>query len=61
MLATMSRKKPTVEPKLENLQRESFCYFVRETNPVNGLVKDKTAPDWPASIAATQTESSERR
>jgi hypothetical protein len=34
------------------LQRESFGYFVHEANEANGLVMDKTAPDWPASIAA---------
>ena len=49
----MSKKKLTVEAELEILQRESFSYFVHETNPANGLVIDKTAPDWPASIAAT--------
>lgn len=38
---------------LESLQRDSFSYFLHETNPGNGLVRDKTAPDWPASIAAT--------
>ncbi|MGK2951424.1 MAG: glucoamylase family protein [Thiobacillus sp.] len=38
---------------LEDLQRETFGYFLHETNPDNGLVVDKTAPDWPASIAAT--------
>ncbi len=38
--------------RLDLLQRESFSYFVDETNPVNGLVRDKNAPDWPASIAA---------
>ena len=37
----------------EILQRDSFSYFTHETNPVNGLVIDKTAPDCPASIAAT--------
>ncbi len=37
---------------LERLQRLSFSYFMHETNPINGLVRDKTAPDWPASIAA---------
>jgi len=26
---------------------------LHETSPINGLVIDKTAPDWPASIAAT--------
>src|ERR1700677_16490 len=49
----MSETKTTVEALLETLQRESFSYFEHETNPTNGLVIDKTAPDWPASIAAT--------
>ena len=49
----MSKKKPAIEAELEILQRESFSYFVHETNPANGLVLDKTAADWPASIAAT--------
>ena len=43
----------TVDAELESLQRETFRYFLHETNPQNGLVLDKTAPDWPASIAAT--------
>ena len=42
-----------MDAELEALQRETFNYFLRETNPRNGLVIDKTAPDWPASIAAT--------
>ncbi len=37
---------------LRRLQRHSFDYFVYEVNRGNGLVLDKTAPDWPASIAA---------
>ncbi|MGI9024127.1 MAG: glucoamylase family protein [Burkholderiaceae bacterium] len=37
---------------LRRLQRNSFEYFLNETNRANGLVLDKTAPDWPASIAA---------
>ena len=37
---------------LRDLQRNSFNYFIEEVNPANGLVLDKTAPDWPASIAA---------
>jgi len=41
------------EVALERLQRETFSYFLNETNPENGLVKDKTASDWPSSIAAT--------
>ena len=39
--------------ELDTLQRESFSYFEHEVNSVNGLVIDKTAPDSPASIAAT--------
>ncbi|MBX9767569.1 MAG: hypothetical protein K2X47_09895 [Bdellovibrionales bacterium] len=42
-----------VDAELEKLQRETFDYFVHETNPINGLVIDKTAANWPASIAAT--------
>jgi hypothetical protein len=36
----------------DELQRESFSYFLHETNPRNGLVRDKTRKGWPASIAA---------
>ena len=43
----------SVDAELQDLQRETFGYFLHETNPVNGLVIDKTARDWPASIAAT--------
>ncbi len=46
-------KKLTVDGELQKLQRETFDYFLHETNPANGLVIDKTAPNWPASIAAT--------
>ncbi|MGB7022602.1 MAG: glucoamylase family protein [Candidatus Acidiferrales bacterium] len=38
---------------LLDLQRETFAYFLREANPENGLIRDKTKKDWPASIAAT--------
>ncbi|HWX03268.1 glucoamylase family protein [Collimonas sp.] len=48
----MSRKILSETAELDMLQRESFSYFMHETNPHNGLVIDKTAPDWPASIAA---------
>lgn len=50
--ATVSNKKPCAEAELEELQRVSFSYFLHEVNPVNGLVLDKTAQNWPASIAA---------
>ena len=39
--------------QLQHLQEKAFAYFAHETNPRNGLVVDKTAPAWPASIAAT--------
>lgn len=42
-----------MDDELEALQRETFSYFLKETNSQNGLVVDKTAADWPASIAAT--------
>jgi len=47
------RKKLIADAELEKLQRETFGYFLHETNPANGLVIDKTAANWPASIAAT--------
>lgn len=47
-----SRQSADVE-ELRLLQRESFDYFLNEVNPANGLILDKTAADWPASIAAT--------
>src|ERR1700681_4279601 len=52
-IETMDSNKLTVDAELEKLQRESFNYFLHETNQANGLVIDKTAADWPASIAAT--------
>src|SRR5512147_2762942 len=49
----MSRQGLALQAELDVLQRESFSYFLHETNPANGLVLDKTASGWPASIAAT--------
>lgn len=43
----------TIGAEFEKLQRESFAYFIHEANPANGLVLDKTAKNWPASITAT--------
>ncbi len=37
---------------LREIQRQSFGYFMHEVNSANGLIADKTAPGWPASIAA---------
>jgi hypothetical protein len=48
----MTTRQTSVDSTLEKLQRDSFGYFVHETNPANGLVADKTAANWPASIAA---------
>ena len=43
----------SMDAELIGLQRDSFSYFEHEVNPANGLVKDKTAANWPASISAT--------
>jgi hypothetical protein len=37
---------------LEGLQRQTFEYFIREVNPQNGLIADRSEPGAPASIAA---------
>ena len=49
----MSLNRNDTDRQLQNLQAKAFAYFAHETNPLNGLVLDKTAPDWPSSIAAT--------
>ncbi len=43
---------PIGPDELEKLQRETFGYFLKEANPSNGLIADKTQPGAPASIAA---------
>ncbi len=43
---------PQFNEMLLGVQRRAFGYFTHETNLANGLVKDKTADNWPASIAA---------
>ena len=50
---TMSNGQANFDADLQNLQRETFDYFLHETNPANGLVIDRTEANWPASIAAT--------
>src|SRR5580765_275802 len=50
---TMNSNHAATDPQLLHVQEKAFAYFLYETNPENGLVLDKTAPDWPASIAAT--------
>ena len=41
------------DQKLEVLQRLTFDYFLKETNPENGLVPDSTRQEAPCSIAPT--------
>ena len=50
---TMGSKQYALDQQLQDLQHRAFAYFRDEANPHTGLVLDKTAPDWPASIAAT--------
>src|SRR4026208_2626256 len=52
-LAMESRPRPFSELGLEELQRLSFDYFLKETNPENGLVPDSTRQGSPCSIAPT--------
>ena len=40
------------EAFLSHLQTKAFAYFQGEINPTNGLIADKSADNWPASIAA---------
>jgi hypothetical protein len=47
----MSRKAPR-DDELDKLQRDTLDYFLKETNPRNGLVPDSTRKGAPSSIAA---------
>src|SRR5687767_3398337 len=50
--AARRRNRSDADASLPQLQRDTFRYFWRETNPENGLIADNTAaPDIPASIA----------
>src|SRR6187399_3329247 len=40
------------DQELARLQRTTVLYYLHETNPDNGLVRDKTDPSAPCSIAA---------
>jgi hypothetical protein len=51
-LSMYPRQPARGEEMLDALQREAFDYFLHETNPSNGLVRDKTQPGAPSSIAA---------
>jgi hypothetical protein len=43
---------PATDDELRRLQRTTVLYYLHETNPDNGLVRDKTDPAAPCSIAA---------
>ncbi|MEP7110923.1 MAG: glucoamylase family protein [Ferruginibacter sp.] len=43
----------TDKQMLDKLQRETFDYFLTETDPDTGLIADKTQPGFPSSIAVT--------
>ena len=47
----MGDDRPTDE-ELDRLQWTTVLYYLHETNPDNGLVRDKTDPAAPSSIAA---------
>jgi hypothetical protein len=53
MMRDQTLARQTSGDELQSLQRETFNYFLKEANPSNGLILDKTAANWPASIAAT--------
>jgi hypothetical protein len=48
----MGDDRPTDE-ELDRLQWTTVLYDLHETNPDNGLVRDKTDPAGPSTIAAT--------
>lgn len=50
--ATMPQPRSDDDAVLDRLQCETFEYFLKEVNPLNGLIADKTRDGWPASIAA---------
>jgi hypothetical protein len=41
------------DEELGQLQLTTLQYYLHESNPANGLIRDKTNPRAPASIAAT--------
>ena len=50
--AGVDLEQPTTEDELERLQFMTLLYYLRVTNPDNGLVRDNTNPAAPSSIAA---------
>ncbi|MBN9241755.1 MAG: hypothetical protein J0I98_03060 [Mesorhizobium sp.] len=49
----LAHTSPADNALLDDILRLAFDYFVKEANPENGLVADRTKPGAPASIAAT--------
>ncbi len=47
-----AEKSLTTEALLDSLQRTAFWYFWEEANPINGLIRDRSQPWSPCSIAA---------
>jgi hypothetical protein len=43
---------PISEAALDKLQQDTFLYFLKESNPTNGMISDNTRTDAHASIAA---------
>jgi len=44
--------RPPTDQDLDRLQGTTILYYLHEANPANGLIRDKTAPGAPCSIAA---------
>ncbi len=53
MRPTLANDSPADEHRIEVLQRATFGYFERVANPSNGLVRDNTRTDSPASIVGS--------
>ncbi len=53
LLSADSLCRPATDEGLCRLQWTTLDYYLKESNPVNGLIRDKTDPAAPASIAAT--------
>src|SRR5437764_3383022 len=47
-----ARAQSTTAALLDSLQHRSFLFFWNEANPTNGLIRDRSQPGSPASIAA---------
>jgi hypothetical protein len=53
LILPIGPQNPSDDTMLDQIQQESFPYFLHESNLENGLVRDKNKKDWPASITAT--------